>query len=62
MPSDNIRKILFGELINSSGFSSIFEINDKKEVFNADIKGNKITTTYRTKLLNVSELLNYNKK
>ena len=56
-PSDNIRKILFGEIKNSIGYSSIFEIKNNKEIFNADIKSNGISTTYRARMFNVTDFL-----
>jgi len=56
-PSDNIMKILFGESKKSKGYSSIFQIINNKEIFYAEITGEKVTTTYRSKLLNIKELI-----
>jgi len=56
-PSDNIKKILFGESKKSKGYSSIFQIKNKKEIFHAEIIGEKVTTTYRSKLLNIKEMI-----
>ena len=55
--SDNIKKILFGESKKSKGYSSIFQIKNKKEIFHAEIIGEKVTTTYRSKLLNIKEMI-----
>ena len=56
-PSDNIMKILFGESKKSKGYSSIFQIINNKEIFYAEITGEKVTTTYRSKLFNIKELI-----